>query len=60
MMVIYSPIIGWEIFAFEDTHMPDASHPLYLEAGLKFLFATLFLYPVYGLISKHFNTRVRK
>lgn len=37
--------------------LPDASHPLYLEAGLKFLFAILFLHTVYGLIIGWLNPK---
>ena len=57
MMLIYSPIIGWGIFGFGNAHMLDAAHPLYLEAGPKYMIATLVLHLIFGAIIGWLNPK---
>lgn len=57
MMLIYSPIIGWGVFGFGDAHTLPPSDPLYLEAGPKYLVATLILHLIFGLIIGWLNPK---
>lgn len=50
MMLVYSPIIGWGPFGFGNADELASSHPLYLEAGSKYLIVTLVLHLIYGSI----------
>lgn len=50
MMFVYSPLIGWGFFGFGYAHLLEIDHPLYLEQGPAYLFTTLFLHLVYGLV----------
>ncbi|HEA30350.1 MAG TPA: hypothetical protein ENH91_10205 [Leeuwenhoekiella sp.] len=49
-MMIYSPIIGWGFFGFGEASNLAENDPLYLESGLKFLWVTLVLHIVYGIV----------
>ena len=57
MMLIYSPIIGWGVFGFGDAHTLSSGDPLYLEAGPKYLVATLLLHLIFGAIIGWGNPR---
>lgn len=58
MMVVYSPIIGWGLFGLSGSSPSVASDaPLYLQAGPKYLVATLVLHLVYGSIIGGLNAK---
>ncbi len=50
MMLILSPIIGWGIFGFGEASEMAKDAKLYLEAGPKYLIATLILHLIFGLV----------
>lgn len=50
MMVVYSPMMGWGVFGFGAGAQLPSDHPMYLDYGLKYLFATFMLHLIYGFI----------
>jgi hypothetical protein len=50
LMVLYSPIIGWGLFGFGTAKALPPTDALHLQAGPKYLVATLVLHLIYGWI----------
>lgn len=57
MMLIYSPIIGWGVFGFGNAHTLQATNPLFLEAGPKYLIITLVLHIIFGTVIGWLNPK---
>lgn len=58
LMLVYSPIIGWGLFGFgaSASELP-VDHPRHLGAPLKYIYVTLFVHLVYGMIVGWTNRR---
>lgn len=57
MMIVYSPLIGWGLFGNGFAHHLPNQHPIYLRSAVSYMFVTLLVHLVYGLVLGFLNRR---